>query len=251
LQRNGIGIPWKPNVCITRFRGHVYTGRPYGPFRVSTKHSSVAPSSGSMITTSSNCGTHASAVYRPARLSGGVVAGPRIFQVADIPAPSDNDSPLQLCFFALPPEDGEIIDCGIFFESTSYRILRVDVEVSAQRECGAKAKGRERPRMLLGECTENVHCGSVVRRSEAGDEERVRRATYITYWRGWPGFGCRKSLLREEAFSSPTGLVFPVKSAGRNSSEPRGARRSPRGYEVQCTIGECAGECAGEWESDS
>jgi len=95
-----------------------------------------------------------------------------------MPAPSDNGSPLQLCFFALPSEDGEIIDCGILFESTSYRILRVDVEVSAQREYSAKAKGCERPRMLLGECTKKVHRRSAVGGREARDEASVRRATY-------------------------------------------------------------------------
>jgi len=118
---------------MARFRAEVCVLSPWILSRVPTTHSSVAPSSGSMITTSSNCGTHASAVYIPARLVGKhCVSLCLYFPVVDIPPPSDNDCPLQLCSFALSLKDGEIIHCGILFEGTAYRILRVNV--SAQCE---------------------------------------------------------------------------------------------------------------------
>ena len=70
-----------------------------------------------MITTSSTCGTHASAVDRPARLVGKRCSrGSSYVVVIDVPASSDDDCPFQLSSFALPPKDGEIIDRSILSE---------------------------------------------------------------------------------------------------------------------------------------
>ena len=84
---------------------------------------------------------------------------PRMFLASDIPASSDDDSPFQLCSFALPPKDGEIINRGILSECTSYRILRVVVDVSAYGEERAEHEARGCPSVFLGECVEKVHAG--------------------------------------------------------------------------------------------
>jgi hypothetical protein len=147
--------------CIVRFRADVCVLRPWIPFRVSTTHSSVAPSSGSMITTSSKCGTQASAVYSPARLvEEHYVSLFLDIPVVNIPPPSDNDRPLQLWCVAFSPKDGEIINCSIYSEGTSYRILRINVP--AQREKCTESECDKCPHICWGVCFKEFHCKRAV-----------------------------------------------------------------------------------------
>lgn len=145
--------------------------RPWIPSRVSTTQSSVAPSSGSMITTSSNCGAQASAVYSPAILV--VEYYVSLFldiPVVDIPPPSDDDRPFQLCCFAFSPKDGEIINCSILSEGTSCRILGVNVPAQWESRTESESENK-RPHIFWGARFKKFHCGCGQVKQRRGDRD--------------------------------------------------------------------------------
>lgn len=146
---------------MVRVRADACVLSPWVPLRVSTTHSPVAPSSGSMMTTSSNCGTQASAVYSPAKLVEEQYVSPLLdILVVNIPPPSDNNRPLQLWCIAFSPKDREIINCSIVSEGTSCRILRVNVP--AQWENRTESESDKCPHRFWGACFKKFHCKCAV-----------------------------------------------------------------------------------------
>jgi hypothetical protein len=79
--------------------------------------------------------------------------------MANLPSPSDNDCPLQLCTIALSAKDRKVVHCSIPSECTSLRILRVNGEVPAQGEDRTEPEGDECPSMFLSERVEKFHVG--------------------------------------------------------------------------------------------